>query len=68
MPVKVILLPEKIHKEVKIKNGMKICDLIEKININPDIVIALKNNLPIPIDSIVRNNDEIKIVRVVSGG
>jgi sulfur carrier protein ThiS len=55
-------------KEIQLKKGSTIENLLEKLNLKPDTLIILSNNVPIPVDSTINNNQEITIVQVSSGG
>ena len=68
LQVKVKRIRTKKTQNVKIKEGCKVEDLIYKLNLRPDTLIVMKNNIPIPIDSILNNNQELVIVEVSSGG
>ena len=70
IPVKITvkILPINIKKEIEIKSGSKISDIIKRIDMKPDSVIILKENTPIPIDDVLNTDQELKIVQVASGG
>ncbi|MEW5761497.1 MAG: MoaD/ThiS family protein [Candidatus Thermoplasmatota archaeon] len=55
-------------KEIRIRKDAKLLDLLKKIKINPDGIIALVKDLPVPIDTILENEDEIELLFVASGG
>jgi len=55
-------------KEVILKSRSTVEDLLKEINLKPDTLIVLSNNKPIPIDDILRNEQEITILQVSSGG
>jgi len=42
--------------------------LLEELNINPSTIILIKNNEVVLDDEILENDNEIKILSVVSGG
>ncbi len=55
-------------EEVVEVNGKKrYSEILEEIGINPETVIVLKNDVPIPTDDFAEEG-EVKIVRVISGG
>lgn len=68
MIVNLALLPDKEQKKIRIAKYTKIYHLLKKLNFNPDTVIVLRNNSPVPIDERLTENDRIEILRVVSGG
>jgi sulfur carrier protein ThiS len=68
MKISVTILPDNSFKEVDIKSGSIIYDLLKKINLNPDALIILKDNKPIPIDDILKEDEKLTILKVASGG
>lgn len=69
MQVKVTLLPQKKEiQEVEIKEGFTGLDLLEKLDLAYDAHIITRNNEPIAIDEELKDNDDIGIIKVVSGG
>jgi sulfur carrier protein len=56
------------NKEYEIKNGMTIRKALQKLNIEPDSVLITRNGELITDDEIIQENDEIKLVPVISGG
>jgi len=56
------------NKEYEIKPGMTIRKALQKLNIEPDSVLITRNGELITDDEIIRVNDEIKLVPVISGG
>ena len=43
-------------------------DLLRKINVNKETVLIVKNNTLVTEDSELKNNDNIKLLSVISGG
>lgn len=69
MDVTIILLPGKATaKRLQLQNGSTVLDILNKLNINPDTMIPLRNSSPLPIDERLKDGDVIELVRVVSGG
>jgi sulfur carrier protein ThiS len=68
MTVRITLLPEKTTKRIKAKPGMDGFGLLKELSINPENVIILRNDRPIPVDGKIGPDDELKVIRVVSGG
>ena len=58
---------EKI-KEIQIKNDSTILDLLNKLDLKPDTVIVMRNDMPIPIDETLTHDQELSIIQVSSGG
>ena len=59
---------EKTGKEIKMKFEGNVNLLLEKLKINPEEVIVAKGREIVSDDEKLNDNDEIKILSVVSGG
>jgi len=68
MNVKVLLLPERKLRTVELEKEADGFQLLKSIGLNPEMVIIFRTDKPIPVDSRIKPNDDLKIVRVVSGG
>ena len=69
MDITIILLPGRVvKKKLYLQNGATIRDLLNKLNINPDTIIPMKNSSPLSIDETLKHGDVIELIRVVSGG
>jgi sulfur carrier protein ThiS len=55
-------------QEYEIKHGMTVRKALEKLGLEPDSVLATRNGELITDDEIVKENDLIKLVPVISGG
>ncbi len=66
--VKIYIDRENRNKILELGNNMKVRNLLEKLNINPVTVIVSRNNELILEDEELKNNDEIRILSVISGG
>ena len=55
-------------KKLILGRGSTVGDLLEKIKVNPDAIIVMSDNKPIPVDDILTENQEILILQVASGG
>ena len=51
-----------------VKPGMTIRKALQKLNIEPDSVLATRNGELLTDDEIIKENDVIKLVPVISGG
>ncbi len=60
-----IILRNQIYET---KHGMTIRKALQKLNIEPDSVLATRNNELLTDDEILKENDVIKLVPVISGG
>ena len=56
------------NAQVKLENNALVIDLLKKLNINPVTVIVSRNNELILEEEKLNDNDEIKILSVISGG
>ncbi|MBO8179269.1 MAG: MoaD/ThiS family protein [Archaeoglobus sp.] len=48
-------------------NGQSYSEILESLGINPETVVVVRDNLPVPVDEKAEGG-EIKVVRVISGG
>jgi sulfur carrier protein ThiS len=55
-------------KEYTIKSGMTLRDTLKKIQIEPDSVLAVIDGDLITDDQILKDQQEIKLIAVISGG
>ena len=58
---------QKRGEVVEIEEGKRYYDLLQKLEINPETVVIVKDGLPIPVDDKIEAG-RIKIIRVISGG
>lgn len=56
------------NQEFVVKHGMTIRKALQKLNIEPDSVLVTRNGDLITDDEILKENDVIKLVPVISGG
>jgi len=66
--ITVSIEPAKNKKQVEVPKGSKVLDIIQKINLKPDAVIVLLDNIPIPVDEILNDEQKLNIIQVASGG
>jgi len=64
MTAKVVLR----NQEFEIKHGMTVRKALQNLNIQPDSVLATRNGELLTDDEIIKENDVIKLVPVISGG
>ena len=57
-----------LNKTLELDKNSIVSDLLKKLNINPVTVIISRNNELILEDERLNDNDEIKILSVISGG
>ena len=68
MKIKVKISRTNDEKEIQMKKRSTVLDLLNKLIIKPDTVVVLNNKIPIPIDSELKDKQEITIIQVFSGG
>ena len=68
MKITVELLPARRETTMDLSPGSNGLDLTKLLGIAPDVHILVRNDLPIPIDEELHDNDVIRIISVVSGG
>ena len=61
---------DKENKDISLvlENDSKVKDILKKLKINPVTVIVSRNNELIMEDEKLNNNDQIRILSVISGG
>ena len=57
-----------LNKMIELKNNAVVEDLLKELSINPVTVIVSRNNELILEDEILNDNDEIRVLSVISGG
>jgi len=60
-----IILRNKVHE---VKHGMTVRKALQKLDIEPDSVLVTRNGELLTDDEIIKENDVIKLVPVISGG
>lgn len=55
-------------QEFEVRAGMTLNKALEKCDLNPHVVLALRQGKLITEDVILNEGDEIKLVAVISGG
>ncbi len=66
--IKVYIDKENLSKITELNNGSIVSDLLKNLKINPVTVIVSRNNELILEDEKLNDNDELKILSVISGG
>ena len=66
--VEVFVDRNSINKTIQLDNNSTISDLLKKLSINPVTVIVSRSNELVLEDEKLNNDDEIKILSVISGG
>ena len=68
MKISVELSREKVKKEIDLEEGSTVLDLLKKLKLKPDTIIVMNNNMPIPDDDVLHDNQNLSIITVSSGG
>ncbi|HDM67293.1 MAG TPA: hypothetical protein ENG62_02775 [Thermoplasmatales archaeon] len=68
MQVAVRILRTNEVKTINLRNDATIIDLLDKLGFKPDTVIVTNGETPIPVDDQVKDNKELTIIQVSSGG
>mgnify|MGYP000577911907 FL=1 len=55
-------------KTWELRGGMTVRDAIRKVGLDPEAVLALRNGVLVNEETILNEDDELKLVAVVSGG
>ncbi|MEN3011774.1 MAG: MoaD/ThiS family protein [Dictyoglomus thermophilum] len=57
------------NNEVKeIEGDLKVSEILKILNINPETVLVVRGEEILTPDKIVKNNEEVEIIPVISGG
>lgn len=64
MPVRLILRGQ----EYELRPGMTLRSSLEKVGINPEVVLATRAGELITDDEILQEGDQVRLVAVISGG
>lgn len=68
MQIKIFIERTNKNLEFEIKDNSKVIDLLKSLKIDHTTVLVSRNNELITEDIILNNNDNIKILSVISGG
>jgi sulfur carrier protein ThiS len=58
----------KERKVVELKTGATVESAIRALGLYPDAWIPVRGDEPLPLDEILKDGDELKLISVVSGG
>jgi len=68
MQINIFFERENKNKKIELNENSSVRDLLDKLKINPVTVIAARDNELIPENERLKDNDNIMIMPVVSGG
>jgi len=54
--------------KIEVPEKAKVIDAVKKINVNPETVIVKRRSEILLEDETLKNNDEIELIKIVSGG
>jgi len=64
-----VQLPRSNKKErIQLNEDTSIIKILKKFNIKPDTCLTLINNKPVPMDTIMQDDQTLTLVEVTSGG
>ena len=66
--ISVFIDRENKNTKLELENDSVVADLLKKLKLNPVTVIVTRNNELILEEEKLKNNDEINILSVISGG
>jgi sulfur carrier protein len=55
-------------KEVRLPEGSTVETVLDSLGLYPDAHIVVRGKIPVPVDSPLVNGDQLRIVKVASGG
>jgi sulfur carrier protein ThiS len=69
MRIKIHVLPSRTEaRSIDIDKGSTVEQMIRALGLYPDAWIPIKGETPVPLDEVLKDGDEIKLIAVVSGG
>ena len=68
MKIKIFIERTNVKMEIDITNNSKVADLLKSLKINHTSVIVARNDELITEDIELKDNDDVKILSVISGG
>jgi sulfur carrier protein ThiS len=54
--------------ERELEDGTSVLDLLETLGKYPDAHIVLINGTPVPLTQVLRSSDDVRVIKVASGG
>jgi sulfur carrier protein ThiS len=55
-------------KEIRLPEGSTVETMLDSLGLYPDAHIVVRGKIPVPIDSSLVDGDQLRIVKVASGG
>jgi len=66
--IKIFVDMDNLNKTAELDNNSTVLDLLKTLNINPVTVIVSRNNELVLEDEKLNDNDDLRILSVISGG
>ena len=57
-----------LNKEFEFEKTLRVYELLKKLNLNYEEVVVVKNGEVLADDDLIKENEEVEIINVVSGG
>jgi len=55
-------------RELTLADGATGYDMLKALNISPELVLVFRNRTPMPLDDTLHAEDDLTVLRIVSGG
>ncbi len=55
-------------KCIEVPERSKVIDIMRKVNVNPETVIVKRGDNILLEDEVLRKNDKLELIRIISGG
>jgi sulfur carrier protein len=68
VPVRVEVLQEGSRREMRLREGARVDDLLNELGINRETVLVRLNRKVCVEEETLRDGDEVEIIRAISGG
>jgi len=68
LEIKAKISRTKEARKINVEKGSTVGYLLKKIKLNPDMLIVMSGNRPIPVDDVLSEGQELTIIEVSSGG
>ena len=66
--ITIILSKTKEKRKLEFEKVLTVEQVLKKLNLKPDTVIVMSKNRPVPIDEEIKEEQELTILQVSSGG
>ena len=68
MKKSIVIYNGKEKRDIEVTGDTTPFDILKHFDQNPDNIIVIRNNAPIPIDEKLKNKDAIRLIQVTSRG